>query len=95
MTEVSTNLRGEASDQPPSPRSAGSLHIRLIGLYVAGSGVAVVVTFSLVLIGLEFTTYQWVVLLLATAFIVPLYVIPDIYVIGRHYRPIGSVLTAR
>ena len=92
MTEVSTSQREVAADRPPSRGSSGALHLRLLGLYVAGSGVAVVVTFALVFVGLEFTTYQWVLLLVAAAIIVPVYVIPDIYVIGRHYRPIGSVL---
>ena len=95
MTEVSIDPRApRAGPLPPPGDSAGALHWRLIWLYVAGSTAAVVVTFALVFIGLEFTTRQWLLLFALAAIVVPIYVAPDIYVIGRHYRPIGACLRA-
>ena len=95
MTEVSIDPRApRAGPLPPPGDSEGALHWRLIWLYVAGSTAAVVVTFALVFIGLEFTTRQWLLLFALAAIVVPIYVGPDIYVIGRHYRPIGACLRA-
>lgn len=95
MTEISIESRAAGADPlPPPGDSAGALHWRLIWLYVAGSVAAVVVTFALVLIGLEFTVRQWLLLLALAAVVVPIYMAPDIYVIGRHYRPIGEALRA-
>ena len=95
MTEVSIESRAAGADPLPSPGdSAGALHWRLIWLYVAGSVAAVVVSFALVLIGLEFTLRQWLLLFVIAATVVPIYMAPDIYVIGRHYRPIGRFLRA-
>ena len=69
-----------------------SLLRKLIWLYVWGSAVAVVVTFFLVFVGLEFTFRQWMLLFLVTPFIIPVYVIPDIFMIARHYRPIKAIV---
>ena len=79
----------DASSDAPTARQ---LHWRLIWLYVQGSVTAVVVTFFLVFLGLEFSGYQWLLLLAATPLAVPIYVLLDIYVINRHYRPLGRVL---
>jgi adenylate cyclase len=95
MIELSIDPRAAGADPLPPPReSAGRLRWRLIWLYILGSAAAVVVTFALVLIGLEFTTRQWLLLFALAAIVVPIYVAPDIYVIGRHYRPIGEALRA-
>ena len=95
MTEISIESQPTAVDPlPPPSDSAGTLLWRLIWLYVAGSVAAVVVTFALVLIGLEFTLRQWLLLFAIAAIVVPIYMAPDIFVIGRHYRPIGRFLRA-
>ena len=101
MSEVAQNfggdtlpadLRGRRS-APPRLWSAKGLHRHLIWLYVQGSLAAVVVMFFLALLGLDFTRYQWVVLFSLTPFGMAFYVLPDIYVIGRHFRPIGEALS--
>ncbi|MEX2643389.1 MAG: GAF domain-containing protein, partial [Acetobacterales bacterium] len=74
--------------------TAGVLLRRLIMLYVWGSAAAVVITFFLVLVGLEFTPEQWLGLFLITPFAVLFYVLSDIYVIVRHFRPIAKVLSS-
>jgi adenylate cyclase len=72
--------------------SARQFFRQLVGYYLAGSGGAVVVTLFLALVGLEFTLGQWIYLLFAVVFVVPIYVLLDIYVIWRHYRPVGDAL---
>lgn len=64
----------------------------LVWLYVLGSLAAAVVTLLLAWLGLEFTASQWWLLLLGTPFALAAYIGLDIYVIARHYRPIGLVL---
>jgi adenylate cyclase len=59
---------------------------------VIGSAAAVAVTFFLIGLGLEFTLGQWVHFLIIATFVIPCYTLPDIYLIGRHVRPITSVL---
>lgn len=53
---------------------------------------AVVVVLTLVLLGLEFTGPQWMVMLTALPLSVGLYAVPDMFLIRRHYRPLGTVL---
>src|SRR5262245_23128109 len=64
----------------------------MVGTYVLASVAAVAVTFFLVFLGLEFSFRQWVLFLIVASFVIPLYVMPDIYMIGRHLRPITGVL---
>ena len=78
-------------EQPPADTAKGLLG-KLILLYVAASVVAVIVTFFLVFVGLEFTGRQWVLLFLLTPFVVPVYVLLDIYAIIRNYRPLRPAL---
>ena len=84
--------RDSGSSAPPDAPTARQLHRRLIWLYLQGSVAAVVVTFLLVFLGLELSGYQWLLLLAATPLAVPIYVVLDIYVINRHYRPLGREL---
>src|SRR5262249_47036216 len=65
----------------------------VVWLYVRASVAAVVVMFTLVLLGLDLSLEQWAYIILATPVGVGLYVLPDIYVIGRQFRPIGDVLS--
>ncbi len=69
------------------------IHRRLIGFYILGSAAAVVVVLFLVLIGLEFSGHQWAIVLSALPITVLTYVVPDILMIRRQYRPLGDVLT--
>jgi len=79
-------------DPRTQPISARRLLLHLIGFYLAGSGGAVVITLFLALVGLEFTLWQWAYLLLSVLWVVPVYVLLDVYVIRRHYRPLGDTL---
>jgi adenylate cyclase len=72
--------------------SAHELYRRLVKLYITGSFAAVAVMLTLALLGLEFTLYQWMVLLAATPAAVAFYTLPDVYVIGRHVRPVSNAL---
>ncbi|HVT02045.1 MAG TPA: adenylate/guanylate cyclase domain-containing protein [Thermoanaerobaculia bacterium] len=68
------------------------LHRRLVWIYIEGSLAAVTVVFFLVVIGLELSWAQLGYILSLTPLAVALYILPDIYMINRHYRPIGEVL---
>ena len=94
MIDVANEGPDERSGQeiPSAVNSSRKLLLHLILLYVQGSAVAVVVTFLLGYLGLQLTGYQWVLLLSGTPLAVAAYVIPDIYFIARHFRPIGTVL---
>src|SRR5690349_21583925 len=72
--------------------SAKAAYRHLVWIYLLGSFAAVTVTLLLALLGLEFTAAQWAGLLAATPLAVVIYLVPDIYVIGRHYRPVGRAL---
>jgi adenylate cyclase len=87
---LSTRTRAQAGT---APITASALQWRLIWLYVMGSGAAVVTTFFLVLIGLQLTFYQWMCLLGLTPTVVPLYVLIDVYMIRKHYVPLGTALS--
>lgn len=77
---------------PEQMRDSRQLGRHLVGLYAGGSAVAIVVVLFLVLLGLEFTGWQWAVGLTAMLPTVAFYLIPDILLIRHHYRPIRRVL---
>jgi adenylate cyclase len=72
--------------------SAARLRWYMVGTYVLASVAAVIVTFSLVGLGFEFTLRQWTMFLVIASFVIPCYTLPDIYMINRHIRPITAVL---
>jgi adenylate cyclase len=72
--------------------SARELYRRLVWLYVRASVAAVIVMFTLVLLGLDLSVEQWAYIIVATPIGVGIYVLPDIYVIGRQFRLIGDTL---
>lgn len=90
-TETQLDVLTEAG-AAPAKATARSLLWRLVWLYVLGSSAAVITTFFLAFIGLQFTGYQWLGLLILTPLVVPAYVLIDIYLIRRHYAPLGIVL---
>jgi adenylate cyclase len=65
----------------------------LIWLEAKASGAAIVILFTLSLLGLDFTSEQWEFVLLGAPFCVALYIVPDIYLINKHFRPIGVALS--
>lgn len=64
----------------------------LIWTYVAASASAISVTFFLVFLGLGFTLQQWLYFLGLAIFVIPAFTLPDIYMIVRHFRPVGEVM---
>ena len=82
----------EAPGSRVVPITARQLHWKLVWLYLQGSLAAVGITFFLVLAGLEFSGYQWIVIWGVAFVIVPFYFMIDVLVITRHYRPVGEAL---
>jgi adenylate cyclase len=76
----------------PVGKSARSLLWRLVMVYVLASIAAVVITFFLVLIGLQFSARQWLGLFGVLPFALMLYLFVDVYMIRRHFEPVGVAL---
>ena len=97
MADISPNLAAAAAavarpaDSTPSS-SAREVYLRLAMLEAKASAAAVLVMFVLALFGLDFTVEQWGYTILATPFCVASYMIPDLYLLTRHFRPIGAAL---
>ena len=83
---------GETPAASVLPITARGLHWKLVWLYLQGSLAAVGITFFLVLAGLEFSGYQWIVIWGVAFVFVPFYFLIDVLVITRHYRPVGEAL---
>ncbi len=98
MTTASNNAANVLQPQRPgAPPQSGSREVTryrlyLIWTYLGGSVAALAITFFLIYLGLEFVSRQWLDFLLLAAIIVPLYTIPDIYLIMRQVRRIAAVL---
>ena len=94
MIDVANDAPGERTGEetPSADITSRKLLLRLIWLYVEGSLGAVVIIFLLAFLGLQFTGYQWVLLLSATPLAVAVYIMPDIYFIDKHYKPVGNVV---
>jgi adenylate cyclase len=94
MLDVATHSVGRSVTERSgiASVSAAALERRLIWLYVLGSAAAVAVTFFLVFIGLQLNLYQWICLLGYAPICVGFYVIIDIWMIRRHYKPVGEAL---
>jgi hypothetical protein len=91
MVQAVERAQGAA---PESARDSGrSLFWRMVWLYGLGSAAAVVVVCFLVLIGLEFTLWQWIAFLIVMPFGFAAYTLPDIVMIRRQIRPIAEALT--
>ena len=66
----------------------------MVVLYLLGSVAAVLVSLLLVLVGLEFTSWQWVSWLALAPIGIAFYAGIDILVIRSHVRPVGAALDA-
>jgi adenylate cyclase len=87
---TATRRQGEA-EAIAIPTSRRLLR-RLFGIYIAGSVAGVFVTMLLALLGYEFSLQQWLaVAIFGTPGIIS-YVLVDIWLIARHYRPLGVLL---
>ncbi len=67
---------------------------KLITLYIQASGVAILITMLLAFFGLRFTGKQWQLMLIGVAIGVPAYLVPDIIVLRRQFRPVKTALDA-
>jgi adenylate cyclase len=90
------NTLNSLPQNPLQPNSGGSLvgryRLYLIWTYLGGSVAALAVTFFLIFLGFDFAKRQWLDFLVLAVFIVPLYTIPDVYLIMRQIRRIAAVL---
>lgn len=84
--------RGNIAANAPAGGTARGLLWRLIIVYVLASVAAVVITFFLVLIGLQFTLTQWLGLFSILPLALMFYLFIDIYLIRRHFAPVGVAL---
>ena len=85
--------RAATSPVNASGSSARSVYRNLVWLEAKASAAAVSIMFILSLLGLDLTLDQWGFILLGMPFCVTSYMIPDIYLISRHFRPIGTALS--
>src|SRR5665213_93752 len=95
MAEAARDMTSARRGSPAARAWQGSASLlfqHLVWLYVEGSAASVAVAFLLAGIGLEFTAYQWLALLSATPLGLVFYLVPDIYVLARHFRPIRAAL---
>ena len=92
MTAVPTDTANGAPREIAAGNMAGRTFWRYVAIYMWSSAAAVTVTLFLVLVGAEFTLYQWIYTLTVSCFVIPGYTLPDIWVLNRHYKPIRAVL---
>jgi adenylate cyclase len=78
----------------PFVDSGRALFWRLILIYLSATTVAVALTLLLGLLGLEFTTRQWIIFWMAVPFGVTFFTSIDVFVIRRHLAPLTPVLAA-
>lgn len=76
----------------PSKDGARALFWKLVWIYQGGCSAAIAVTLVLVLLGLEFSFRQWIIMLALMPLAVAVYNLTDVALISRHFRPIGRAL---
>ncbi len=86
------SLTGTGDAKPPT--TARALFWRLVLLYNYGCTAAIVITFGLVAIGLEFTGWQWALFMMHVPFAVTIYTTIDVLIIKRHFAPVRDALNA-
>jgi adenylate cyclase len=89
---VASASTGAASARLSGP-SARKVYRDLVWLEANASLAAICIMFVLSFLGLDFTLEQWGFVGLGIPFCVTSYMIPDLYLIGRHFRPLGAVLS--
>ncbi|MBV9552236.1 MAG: GAF domain-containing protein [Alphaproteobacteria bacterium] len=72
--------------------SSRGLYRNLLGIELKGTCAATAVMFVLALLGLNFTLAQWGCIMIALPFCLAAFLIPDIWILTRHFRPIGRAL---
>jgi adenylate cyclase len=94
LAELNPAIRADAAPHAPvpPPPDARAFRMYIVWAYVLGSLAATAVVFLLVFLGLGFTAKQWWDILLLACIVVPGYIIPDLYLIWRHVKPITDVL---
>jgi adenylate cyclase len=96
MVEVAQEIVGDGGGARAAVatrrHTAASFYRHLVGLYIQGSLVAVAITLFLVALGLDFSAHQWLIVLICVVPAVGFYMIPDIYLLTRHFRPIRTAL---
>ncbi|MET0269942.1 MAG: hypothetical protein ABW173_05890, partial [Sphingomonas sp.] len=78
--------------RPPRSGSGRALFWRLVWLYQGGCAAALVITLLLVLLGLELNPFQWGVLFGLMPPVVAIYNLSDVWLIGRHVKPVARAL---
>src|SRR3954451_4758392 len=68
------------------------VYSHVVWLEAKASALSISVMFVLALLGLDLTLGQWGFMLLGMPFCVAAYMIPDFYLLARHFRPIGIEL---
>ena len=77
---------------PRPPDSARALFRRLVWIYQGGCAAALAVTLFIVLLGIELTVRQWIIMVAMMPLGIAIYNLTDVIVIARHFRPIGWAL---
>ena len=84
-----------AAQQPEvalrAPVSARALYRGLVLLFIKGSIPAVLGTITLCFLGLQFSPEQWLKLVPQIPPYVALFIVPELWLIRRYYRPLGQV----
>lgn len=76
----------------PPPATARALFWKLVWIYQGGCAAAIGVTMTLVLLGLEFSLRQWIIMTSMMPAAILVYNSIDVVVIARHFKPIGTAL---
>ncbi len=78
----------------PAPETGRALFWRLVWIYQGGCAAAAAITLLLVLVGLELTGRQWIILFALMPGAIAIYNLTDVALIARHCRPVGRALEA-
>ena len=94
MSTASERLTGppETGEGTAPGQFARETFRKLVAIYLKGSITSVVVVFFLFVLGIEFTPRQWELVAAATPFVVAFYVLIDVAIMARQYRPLGHAL---
>ncbi|MDE0854239.1 MAG: GAF domain-containing protein [Nevskia sp.] len=75
----------------PAPGDARALYRGFIVLFIKGSIPAVLGTITLCFLGLQFSPQQWLKLTPQIPPFVALFIVPELWLIRRYYKPLGEV----